>query len=155
MLGRKERDQLELFITGSLRQLVPDDHVLVRVDRSLDLSWLRGEVADRYCADNGRPGIDPEVAAVSAFSCLGRAVDPVQAMARVKRSPKRMAHCALAMLHSPAGKVHSFSDRFKTRKRSFRAASSVGKWPRARTARRSFEFRALILASRRRLQATR
>ena len=62
MLGRKERDQLELFITGSLRQLVPDDHILVRVDRKLDLSWLRGEVADLYCADNRRPGIDPEVA---------------------------------------------------------------------------------------------
>lgn len=24
MLGQKERDQLELFITGSLRQLIPD-----------------------------------------------------------------------------------------------------------------------------------
>jgi hypothetical protein len=35
MLGRKERDQLELLITGSLRQLIPDDHVLVRVDRVL------------------------------------------------------------------------------------------------------------------------
>jgi len=62
MLGRKERDQLELFITGSLRQLVPDDHVLARVDRVLDLSWLRAEVAGLYCEDNGRPGIDPEVA---------------------------------------------------------------------------------------------
>jgi transposase len=62
MLGRKERDQLELFITGSLRQLIPDEHVLVRVDRVLDLSWLRQEVADCYCPCNGRPGIDPEVA---------------------------------------------------------------------------------------------
>src|SRR3954463_977892 len=62
MLGRKERDQLELFITGSLRQLVPDDHILARVDRVLDLSWLRDEGADLYCADNGRPGIDPEAA---------------------------------------------------------------------------------------------
>src|SRR5918995_5020970 len=62
MLGRKERDQLELFITGSLRQLVPDDHILARVDRVLDLAWLRDEVADLYCADNGRPGIDPEAA---------------------------------------------------------------------------------------------
>ena len=62
MLGRKERDQLELFITGSLRQLIPDDHVLVRVDRVLDLSWLREEVADCYCLSDGRPGIDPEVA---------------------------------------------------------------------------------------------
>jgi len=44
MLGCKERAQLELFITGSLRQLIPDDHVLVRVDRVLNLSWLRNEV---------------------------------------------------------------------------------------------------------------
>lgn len=62
MLGRKERGQPELFITGSLRGLIPDDHVLVRVDQVLDLGWLRAEVADLYCADNGRPGIDPEVA---------------------------------------------------------------------------------------------
>jgi len=62
MLGRKDRDQLELFMTGSIRQLVPDDHILARVDRVLDLGWLRDEVADLYCADNGRPGIDPEVA---------------------------------------------------------------------------------------------
>jgi hypothetical protein len=34
MLGRKERDQLELFVTGSLRQLIPDEHVLVRVYRA-------------------------------------------------------------------------------------------------------------------------
>jgi hypothetical protein len=29
---------------------------------------------------------------VRNFVCVGRAVDPVQAMARVKRSPKRMAN---------------------------------------------------------------
>jgi transposase len=62
MIGQKERSQLELFISGSLRQLIPDDHVLVRVDRVLDLSWLRDEVAGCYCLDDGRPGIDPEAA---------------------------------------------------------------------------------------------
>src|SRR5918998_3429486 len=62
MLGRKDRDQPELFVTGSLRQLLPDDHILVRVDRVLDFSWLRDEVAELYCLDNGRPGVDPEVA---------------------------------------------------------------------------------------------
>ena len=62
MLGRKSRDQLDLFVAGSLEQLVPKDHILARVDRVLDLGWLREEVADCYCADNGRPGIDPEVA---------------------------------------------------------------------------------------------
>lgn len=62
MLGKKERRQPELFVAGSLRELLPDDHILVRVDRVLDLSWLRAEVAELYSADNGRPGIDPEVA---------------------------------------------------------------------------------------------
>lgn len=62
MLGQKERNQLELFVAGSLRELVPDDHVLVRVDRVLDLGWLREEVGELYCSGNGRPGIDPEVA---------------------------------------------------------------------------------------------
>ena len=62
MLGHKNREQLDLFVAGSLEQLIPKDHVLVRVDRVLDLGWLREEVADCYCAEGGRPGIDPEVA---------------------------------------------------------------------------------------------
>jgi len=62
MLGQKERGQLELFMTGSLRQLIPDDYILAKVDRVLDLTWLRAEVSDLYCEHNGRPGIDPEVA---------------------------------------------------------------------------------------------
>ena len=41
MLGRKERDQLELFITGSLEQLVPDEHVLVRVSRDREHGFQR------------------------------------------------------------------------------------------------------------------
>ena len=62
MIGSKRREQMDLFVAGSLDRLIPEDHVLARVDRVLDLSWLRAEVADCYCADNGRPGIDPEVA---------------------------------------------------------------------------------------------
>jgi len=62
MLGRKNRLQPELFVAGSLRDLLPDDHILVRVDRVLDLGWLREEVSDCYSDATGRPGIDPEVA---------------------------------------------------------------------------------------------
>ena len=61
MLGQRGPEQYEFF-AGSLRDLVPDDHVLVRVARVQDLSWLRAEVADLYCLENGRPGIDPEAA---------------------------------------------------------------------------------------------
>src|SRR5438270_1282067 len=45
-------------------------------------------------------------------------------MAAVKRSPKRTANWDLAMDHSRGGMIHSFSEWFKTRKRSFVAASS-------------------------------
>jgi hypothetical protein len=33
MIGRQNRDQLEVFVCGSLRDIVPDDHILARVDR--------------------------------------------------------------------------------------------------------------------------
>jgi len=69
-LGRKERDHLALFITGALRRLISDDHVLARVERVLDLSWLRVAVADCYCLENGRPGVDPEVAVRSMLAGL-------------------------------------------------------------------------------------
>lgn len=62
MLGRQARGQGELLIAGSLRELIPDDHVLVRVDRVLDLGWLRSAVAECSAAGSGRPGIDPEAA---------------------------------------------------------------------------------------------
>src|SRR5204863_5803484 len=66
-----------------------------------------------------------------------------QSMAAVKRSPKT-ANCDLAMDHSRGGMIHSFSERFKTRKKSLVAASSLGKWPLARTARRSLALSASI-----------
>jgi len=62
MLSHRDRRQDELFVAGSLRDLIPNDHILARVDLILDLSWLREEVSDCYDLDQGRPGIDPEVA---------------------------------------------------------------------------------------------
>ena len=62
MIGHQNRDQLEFFVCGSLRDLVPDDHVLARVDRVLDLGWLAEDVADLYAVGTGRPGIAPEAA---------------------------------------------------------------------------------------------
>ena len=46
MSGRKSYGQLELFITGSLAQLVPDDQMLVRVGRVLDLGYLYEEATE-------------------------------------------------------------------------------------------------------------
>lgn len=60
MLGRQNRNQEDLFIYAPVSSLIPDDHILKRVDKFLNLSWLREELKDVYCSDNGRPGIDPE-----------------------------------------------------------------------------------------------
>ena len=62
MIGNQDRWQEDLFVAGPLSSLVPDEHILKRVDKVLDLSWLRDEVKDLYCMSNGRPGIDPEAA---------------------------------------------------------------------------------------------
>jgi len=62
MLGEQDREQLSWALVGPLRQHIPDDHLLVRIDAVLDLSWLRGEVEHLYSEDQGRPSIAPESA---------------------------------------------------------------------------------------------
>lgn len=51
-----------LFVVGCLEDLVPEDHILKRVDAVLDVGWLSGEVRECYCEDNGRPSVPPESA---------------------------------------------------------------------------------------------
>lgn len=62
MIGRQERWQEDLFVAGPLSELIPEDHILKRVDKILDLSWLREEVRALYDERQGRPSIDPEAA---------------------------------------------------------------------------------------------
>jgi hypothetical protein len=55
MVGEKLRGQSEFLMAGSLRELVPNDHILARVDQVLDLSRLRAEVRSmRQMAPAGR-----------------------------------------------------------------------------------------------------
>ena len=49
------------MLLPSLEEFVPKDHYLRRLDRVLDLSFVHEVVRDRYCQDNGRPSVDPEV----------------------------------------------------------------------------------------------
>lgn len=62
MIGTQDRWQEDLFIVGTLKDLVPGDHVLRRIDQVVDFSWLRDMVKDSYDECQGRPGIDPEAA---------------------------------------------------------------------------------------------
>lgn len=43
----------------SIEELVPKDHLLRKIDKLIDLSFIYDKVEHLYCADNGRPPIDP------------------------------------------------------------------------------------------------
>lgn len=45
----------------SIEEMVPKDHLLRKIDVAVDFHYLYGIVESLYCADNGRPGIDPVV----------------------------------------------------------------------------------------------
>ncbi len=60
MMGRLSCDQNRLFYEFDLDEVVPAEHLVRRIDRVLDLSWLRGELAPFY-SHTGRPSIDPEL----------------------------------------------------------------------------------------------
>lgn len=40
-------------------ELVPQEHLLRKVDKHIDFSFIHYLVKDLYCADNGRPALDP------------------------------------------------------------------------------------------------
>src|SRR5574341_1249356 len=60
MMGQQAGAQNQLFYSFNLDSQVPADHLLRRIDRFLDLSGLRGQLAAFY-SHTGRPSIDPEL----------------------------------------------------------------------------------------------
>ena len=43
----------------SIESLVPKGHLLRKIDRVIDFSFIHEVVEPLYCADNGRPAVDP------------------------------------------------------------------------------------------------
>lgn len=60
MLGPAKVRDLDRSVLISLESAVPRDHFYRHLERTLDLTFVRDLVADRY-ADAGRPSIDPVV----------------------------------------------------------------------------------------------
>ena len=58
MLKRPAPEQTALEMV-TLDQLVPADHLLRKLDRAIDFSFIHDLTAPLYCADNGRPPLDP------------------------------------------------------------------------------------------------
>ncbi|MBI5868914.1 MAG: transposase, partial [candidate division Zixibacteria bacterium] len=61
MQTRRDKTGLEMMLLPPLESFIPTDHRLRKLNRVLDLSFIHEAVRDRYCQDNGRPSVDPEV----------------------------------------------------------------------------------------------
>ena len=44
-----------------LEQMIPEKHLLQRIDRAVDFGFIHEPCAPLYCADDGRPAIDLEI----------------------------------------------------------------------------------------------
>jgi transposase len=62
MYRKKSVRQESMFIVGRLSDFIPDDHILVKVKKVLELSWLDDVVNDCYHETQGRPCIETEKA---------------------------------------------------------------------------------------------
>src|SRR5262245_17545709 len=60
MMGAQRIEQSELFYDFSLDRHVPGDHLLRSIDRFVDLSEVRRDLASFY-SSIGRPSVDPEL----------------------------------------------------------------------------------------------
>lgn len=56
--GGKNRGQIEFT---SLDELVPEDHLVRKLENAIDWSFIYEMVEDSYCENNGRPGLDPVI----------------------------------------------------------------------------------------------
>ena len=60
MMGERREMQEALFYGFSLERHVPDNHMLRKIDRFVDLSGVRAHL-EPYYSEVGRPSIDPEL----------------------------------------------------------------------------------------------
>src|ERR1700729_4121958 len=60
MMGERRGMQEALFSGFSLERHVPDNHLLPKIDRFVDLSEVRAHL-EPYSSETGRPSIDPEL----------------------------------------------------------------------------------------------
>lgn len=56
-----KKDTRSEAIIVELEALVPQDHLLRKIEKVMDYEWLYERLEPCYCHDNGRPGTDPVV----------------------------------------------------------------------------------------------
>ena len=58
---KKRGDQQLKYEFVCIENLVPEDHLLRKIDKYIEFGFIYEKVEDLYCPDNGRPALDPVV----------------------------------------------------------------------------------------------
>ena len=61
MLREKAKGRQMEYEFVMLEELVPEDHLLRKVEKAVDFSFIHDLCKDLYCPDNGRPAVEPEL----------------------------------------------------------------------------------------------
>ncbi len=61
MLSKREEERRNQLEVVALDELVPEDHLVRKIDQAIDFDFVYDLVKDHYSSDNGRPSVDPVV----------------------------------------------------------------------------------------------
>ena len=61
MLNKKDNIAVKNIEFACVEQLVPKNHILRDIEKSIDFTFVYDLVKDLYSEENGRPSIDPVV----------------------------------------------------------------------------------------------
>ena len=61
MQGKQTLNESLFTYNLSIDSFVPETHILRKINKIVDLSFIRELTKNKYCSDNGRPSIDPEL----------------------------------------------------------------------------------------------
>lgn len=56
--GSKKQSEIEIIM---IEELVPEDHLLRKIDQFIDFSFINQICAPYYSKDTGRPAVEPEI----------------------------------------------------------------------------------------------
>jgi len=60
MLKKPEQKQVTVELV-TIEELVPENHLLRKINKFIDFSFIREKTKHLYCDNNGRPALDPEI----------------------------------------------------------------------------------------------
>ena len=61
MMTRDADKKIEQILMFCMDDMVPQDHMLRKIDKDINWNFIYDLVVDRYCHDNGRPSLDPVI----------------------------------------------------------------------------------------------